>query len=235
MDHGLQHFCSSNNSLTKQAATVNELLLYGRNLDERNFYTQVASSNHDAICNFANFVDVVYTGTVLNLCDDANVCATVCVKEISESLSVCLCGNEGCCNEINVVLDTEKQVCLVCFAKVVVLQNLVREVHALAIRNFATCSNCAVNVIALNGVYNELNKSVTYHNYITGVEFLSKSLVCYRNASLIALYVVCCECELIALVKVNLVVSKGLNAVLGTFCVQHDGDWQVKFFSNSFN
>lgn len=81
-----------------------------------------------------DLLDVVDAGLILDLGDDGDVLAAVGAQEGVEVGQVLLARHEGRGHEVHVVFDAEEQVALVLLAQKRLLEHLVREAHALAVR-----------------------------------------------------------------------------------------------------
>ena len=113
LDHGLQHLRCSDHAGAQHAAFCDETLLDGRNLVGRDLHAQVAAGDHDAVCDLADLINVIYAGAILDLGNDVHVLSAVLVQEGPKGLHILLVGNKGCGHILDPLLDAEQKVRLV--------------------------------------------------------------------------------------------------------------------------
>ena len=109
------------------------MLLYCGKLGKRHLNAEVASAYHNSVTLGDDLVDVVDSRAVFDLCDDAYLLAAVFLEEIFDVDDVLRLGNKACGNIVNVVLDTEKDVCLVGLAEIDAVKRFVRKAHTLTV------------------------------------------------------------------------------------------------------
>ena len=117
-NHGFQHLRCSNDLLACLIALPNQFFLNCRNLFKWNFYAKVTTSNHNAICGFQNFVNVLYAFQIFNLCDNPDIEPTKAMRIFSQIINICGRADETCCDEIKSHLRTKFQVVPVFFAQI---------------------------------------------------------------------------------------------------------------------
>ena len=82
IDHGFQHFCSSDDPLTQQPAFSDQLLLNSRHFYKRDLNAKITPSDHDPLAFLADLLHMIHAGTIFDFCNDVDVFSTVFPEEI---------------------------------------------------------------------------------------------------------------------------------------------------------
>ncbi|MGN9542334.1 hypothetical protein ACTMQO_21075 [Escherichia coli] len=87
-------------------------LLGEDNFFYRDFYTQVATRNHDAVRGFEDFVEVVEAFLVFDFGDDVDVFAAVRFQVLTDFDNVRTLTNKGSSNKVYALFATKDRSCL---------------------------------------------------------------------------------------------------------------------------
>ena len=226
--HALEHFGRGDDALAKQAALADELLLDARQLLIRHLDAHVAAGDHDAGALGEDLLDVVDAGLILDLGDDGDVLAAVGAQEGVEVGQVLLARHEGRGHEVHVVFDAEEQVALVLLAQKRLLEHLVREAHALAVREHAAGGDAADDVRVGRGGDGQGDEPVVDEHGVARLKILREPGIAHGHALGIAGDGLGRERERVAAVQLDLPVRERADAVLRALRVEHDGDGQVE-------
>ena len=230
VNHGFEHLRRCDDALAKQAAGGDEALLDGGQLGKRDLDAEIAAGDHDALADLTDLIDVVDACAVFDLRDHVDLLAAVGRKEVLEVKHVLLAGDEGGRDEVDAVLDAEQQIGLILLAEIGLLEDLVRETHALPVGQFAADLDTAMDVLALDAEHLKDDEAVVDEDLVARVHFLREALVADADDALVALNVAGGEREGVAVVQRDLPVSERADAVFRAFRVEQDGDWEAQLF-----
>ena len=127
----MEHLCGYDNRLFGQDTLLNQDTLYAWDAFLRYFDAQISPGNHDAVCLFQNFIDVIHAFLILDFCDNFDV-AAVCVQNFADVQNVLLVADERMGDEIYVFFDGIKDVVTVFFCEGWQIDAYTRHVHAFA-------------------------------------------------------------------------------------------------------
>lgn len=187
VDHGFEHFRGRDDPLAEQAALGDEVFLDGRKLRKRHLHAQVSAADHDAGTDLADLLHIVDARLVLNLGDDLDVLPAVRVEEVPHIQHILPPRDERRCDEIDPVPDAEQQIVLVLFAEIDLLEHLVREGHALAVRQLAADYDTTVDLRALNALDREDHESVVDQYRIADRKIVRQPRIADADDRLVAL------------------------------------------------
>ena len=121
MDHGFKHLRCGNHALAEQSASLGELLLDCREIDIRNFHTEVTSRDHDTVRDRADLIDMIHTRLILDLCDDIDIPAAILRQKVPKLTHIASVGHKRRGNEVNSVLDTKQQIRFILLTQIISL------------------------------------------------------------------------------------------------------------------
>ena len=228
MDHGFEHFRGRDDPLAEQAALGDEVFLDGRKLRKRHLHAQVSAADHDAGTDLADLLHIVDARLVLDLGDDLDVLPAVRVEEVPHIQHILPPRDERRCDEIDPVPDAEQQIVLVLFAEIDLLEHLVREGHALAVRQLAADYDTTVDLRALNALDREDHESVVDQYRIADRKIVRQPRIADADNRLVALDLPGREGKGVAVLEQDLFVFEGTDAVFRPLGVEHDGDGQAE-------
>ena len=143
LDHGIQHLGGGDDHFTCLVALGDDHLLGEDHFFNRNFHTHVATSNHDAVGDSQDVVEVVQAFLVFDLGDDLDVLATVGFQVLTDFQHVFFLANEGGGNEVHALLATEDEVTLVFLGQGRQLDGDARQVDALVLAQITVVQHLA--------------------------------------------------------------------------------------------
>ena len=228
MDHGLKHLRRRNDARAEQAALGNEILLDRGQLCKRNLHAQIAPADHNAGAFLTDFLHVVNAGLVLDLGDDLHVLAAVLVQKPPHIQHILLPRDKRRRDKINAVLNAEQQIVLVLFAQIHLIEHLVRERHALAVRNLAARHDAAVNFRPLDAFNFKNDQSVVDQHRIAYGKIVCQSCIADGNDCLVAVDLPRRKGERVAVLQRDLLIFERADAVFRPLGVEHDGDGQLQ-------
>ena len=106
------------------------------------------------------------------------------------------------------------------------IHNLIREIHALAIRKLAACNNLTDSIRSLKFRYLKDNQSIVYKNTVSYLQVLDQVLVINSNSLLISDDVFRRQCKRSAFLQLDLTVLKCLDTVFRSLGIQHNRNWK---------
>ena len=174
---------------------------------------------------------MIVAGLVFDLSDQIHALAADLGKIVVHVDQVLLAGNEGAGNKVHAVLDAERDIRLILIRQVLLLHDLAGEAHALAVGKLAAANHAAMNILALDLLYAEGQKAVIEQNGITGNKLMHKLCIADRHDAFVSLHLVCRKGKALTLDQGHATVFKGLDTVLGTLGVQHDGNGHIQLGS----
>ena len=146
LDHRFQHLSRNNDNFARCVALLKHHFLSKENLGKRNFNSEIATSDHDAVTNSQNLIEVIEALLTFNLGNHLNLWSTLLGKQVFDQRHVSCSANEGESNEINTLLHTKKNVLNVLFANCREINRLAGQVAALGIAELAVVSDSAMTV-----------------------------------------------------------------------------------------
>ena len=149
VNHTFQHLRSRDNRLARLVTARDNILLYQRYILGRYLYAQVASGNHNAVGYADNFIDMLYTGLILDFGNNPDR-RTCFLKHFTDSDNIIGLLHEGCRNVIHIMLDSKKNICLVLFRQKRQLQLDTGASHALTRAQLAAIDHLGINSAAVN-------------------------------------------------------------------------------------
>ena len=114
LNHRLEHLCRRNNGFPQVITFFTHHLLKYWHLYCRNFYTEIATSNHESIRNFQDFIDIFNAFCIFNFRDNLYV-FFLRLKNATNSHNVFAALHEGCGHKVYPLLTTKAQVCFILF------------------------------------------------------------------------------------------------------------------------
>ena len=90
LNHGFQHFRSSDNTLPQKTALTCQLLLYRRDFHIGNLHTQVATGDHNAAAGGADVLHIVHAGLVLDLRHNLDIAAAIFIQKLLDIQNILL-------------------------------------------------------------------------------------------------------------------------------------------------
>ncbi len=228
MDHGFEHFRCRNDALAEQTALGNEILLDRGQLRKRNFNAQIAPADHNAGARLTDLLHVVNAGLILDLGDDLHVPAAMLVQKMPHIQHILLPRDKRRRDKINAVLNAEQKIILVLLAQIHLIEHLVRERHALAVRKLAARHDAAVNFRSFNAIYLKNDQPVVDQHRIAHGKIVGQPRVADGNNCLVPVDLPRRKGERIAVLQRDLLVFERADAVFRPLGVEHDGDGQLQ-------
>ena len=154
------------------------------------------------------------------------------VEQFLDIQQILLDRDKGAGDEVNIIFRPEENILLVLFGKILLLDVLARESHALAVGHFTAADNFGFNPLAVGTEYLEGQKAVVDQDRIARIHFLGQILIADGNDRFIPFHLFGCEGELAAFLQIDLSVLEGADAEFRTLGVQHDGNRQMELFTD---
>ena len=177
---------------------------------------------------------MVNARTVFYLGDDVNVVTAVIVEELTQGSYIIFSGNKRCGYEIHSVFDTEQQILLILFTQIFALQNMIWEIHTLAVRHFSAHDHFTVDRIVADAGNFEREQTIVHKDRITDIHLVCEVLVADRNTFIRSDTLLRSKCKRIAVIKVNLVIFKRSDPVFRSFGIEHYRYGEIQVISYLF-
>ncbi len=235
VNHGFQHLGGGDDAFSEHTALGNQFFLNGGQLLEGNFDAHIAAADHDALADFANILDVIYTGLIFDFGDERDGISAVLVKEIFDFQNVVLGGDERAGDVVDVLCNAEEQILFVLLAQEFLLQDLAGKTHALAVGNDAARRHLRHDVVPDRFGHGEGQKSVVDEDNVARFQFLCQILIADGYALFCAQNLVGSKGEGVPRRQFLRTVFKQSDTVFGTFGIKHDGDRNAEFFADFFD
>ncbi|CSQ32917.1 Uncharacterised protein [Shigella sonnei] len=180
-DHGIQHLGRSDNDFTCTDTFFDHHLLGEDNFFYRNFYTQVATRNHDAVRGFEDFVEVVEAFLVFDFGDDVDVFAAVRFQVLTDFDNVRTLTNKGSSNKVYALFATKDQVLFVFFSQCWQGNGNARQVHTFVFAQVAVVQHFTDNFVTFNGSNFHTDQTIVNQYGVANRQVSSETFIRYRN------------------------------------------------------
>lgn len=154
------------------------------------------------------------------------------MQEAAQIEQVLLARDKRGRDKIHAVADAEQKVVLVLLAEIDLMQDLIREAHALAVGKLAAHDDAAVHVRLREVLHLEDHKTVVHEHAVTYGQIMRQAGVIHADDRLVALDRARCKREGIAVMQLDMPRGKRADAVLWALRIEHDGDRQTKLLAH---
>ena len=172
VDHSVQHLRGHNHRFLSLDALSNDLALNAGNALNGHFNTEVTARNHNTVRRFNDFIDVVYSFLVFNLRDNLDV-AVVRIENVLHHFDVGSRTNEWVSNEINVLLNREKNVLVVALRERREVDVFTRHIHTLVRTEDAIVFHFHTHGFSLNGCHLHRDSTIIKEQTVAHFQILS--------------------------------------------------------------
>ena len=234
-DHRVQHLRSCDNRhITFIAFFYDHFLDMGYFLS-RDFYAQIPSGYHDAIGSFYDFINILHTFSILDLCNNRNMLCVVFLKNFPDFFNAFGTPDKRGSNKINILLDTEKYIINIFFCNGRKLYFYVWYIYTLPFSKLSAVFYMTDNIAALDLFYLQFNQSVVNKDSVSRFYILSQSRISHTASRFISGHFLCIENKFAAFSKGYLLSSLQESCSdFGTFRIQEDCHRTVQLFSHIF-
>ena len=201
-----------------------------RNFFHIDFHAQVAARHHDAVGNLEDFVKVIHAHAVFDLGENLHMAAAVVGAELADGQHVAGTADEGRGDEVNALFNAEDDVAAILFADGRHLQIHIRHGNALAAAKHAAVDNRADDVRAVHDLLNvQRDQAVVNQNARAGMHQIDHLRIGDGHLRFVALDVAAGQDEILPGLERHLVALEGFGAHFRALGIQHDGDRDILF------
>ena len=221
--HGVEHLRSDDDRLASLVALADDLFLDQRNVLGRNLNAEVTASDHDAVGDFENRIEVLDAFEVLDLRHDLHV-AIVLLDELADGQDVLRTLDKGSSDEIEVLLAAEDDVLRILLRDRRQAEGYARSSDALLRAHLAAVLDRRDDVLAADLIDLECYEAIREEQRVTRLDFRVEALVVDGDMRLIARDVLIRQRELIALLEHDLAVLELAEAHLRSLRIENQGN-----------
>ena len=219
-DHRVKHLCRSDNRFTCCVNFLDDFLLDNRYIFRRNFNTHVTSGDHDSICCFDDFINIVNTLLIFNLGNDLNLLAAILFQNLSYFTDIISSTCKGCCNKIKSFLNTEEKVIMVFLTDKWHFQISARNIYTFLITNHTCVDNFTYNIFSCDILNFQVYKSIINQNVSARLYILIKFFISNAYMLIGSFDIFICKSKNLSFFQSNLTILETSKSDLRSLCIK---------------